>query len=50
MSAFAGPSGVPPLVGIVGSQGAFGRWLARFLRERMGVQVIGRDPAGDTAL
>jgi prephenate dehydrogenase len=44
MSAFAGPSGVPPLVGIVGSQGAFGRWLARFLRERMGVQVIGRDP------
>jgi prephenate dehydrogenase len=50
MSAFAGPSGVPPVVGIVGSQGAFGRWLARFLRERMGVQVIGRDPAGDTAL
>ena len=50
MNAFAGPSGTPPVVGIVGSQGAFGRWLARFLRERMGLQVIGRDPAGDTAL
>ena len=50
MSAFAGPSGVPPVVGIVGSQGAFGRWLARFFRERMGVQVIGHDPAGDSAL
>ena len=50
MSAAPGPSGVPPVVGIVGSQGAFGRWMARFLRERMGLQVIGHDPAGDTAL
>ena len=50
MTVALGPSGVPPVVGIVGSQGAFGRWLARFLRERMGVRVIGRDPVGDTAL
>ncbi|MET0289111.1 MAG: prephenate dehydrogenase [Pseudoxanthomonas sp.] len=34
-----------PVVGIVGSQGAYGRWLGRFLSERMGLQVIGRDPA-----
>ena len=40
----------PPVVGIVGSRGAFGAWLARFYRERMGLTVIGRDPAGDTAL
>jgi prephenate dehydrogenase len=39
-----------PVVGIVGSQGAYGRWLGRFLAERMGLTVIGRDPAGDTAL
>jgi prephenate dehydrogenase len=39
-----------PIVGIVGSRGAYGRWLARFFRERMGLQVVGRDPAGDTAL
>ena len=50
MTVAVGPSGVPPVVGIVGSQGAFGRWLTRFLRERMGLQVIGRDPNGDTAL
>lgn len=40
-----------PVVGIVGSQGAYGRWLARFFRERMGLDVLGRDPpAGDTTL
>ena len=50
MSALPGPDGKPPVVGIVGIGGAFGRWLAQFLRTRMGVQVIGRDPAGDTAL
>ena len=50
MTVAVGPTGAPPVVGIVGSQGAFGRWLARFLGQRMGVQVIGRDPAGDTAL
>lgn len=39
-----------PVVGIVGSRGAYGRWLARFFRERMGLEVLGRDPAGDTAV
>ena len=50
MSAAPGPSGVPPVIGIVGRQGAFGRWIARFFREQMRLQVIGRDPIGDTAL
>lgn len=39
-----------PIIGLVGSQGAYGRWLRRFFSERMGLQVIGRDPTGDTAL
>lgn len=39
-----------PVVGIVGSRGAYGRWLTRFFRERMRLEVIGRDPAGDDAL
>ena len=39
-----------PVIGIVGSQGAFGRWLQQFFSRRMGLQVIGRDPHGDTAL
>jgi len=39
-----------PVIGIVGSRGAYGLWLAQFFRERMGLQVIGRDMAGDTAL
>ena len=33
------------VVGIVGSAGAYGRWLARFFSERMQLQVIGHDPA-----
>lgn len=37
-----------PVIGIVGSAGAYGRWLARFLRERMNLEVIGHDP-GDAA-
>ena len=45
-----GPDGRPPVVGIVGNAGAYGRWLTTFFRERMGLQVIGRDPAGDTDL
>jgi len=36
---------VRPLVGIVGSAGAYGRWLQRFLEQRMGLEVIGHDPA-----
>lgn len=39
-----------PVIGIVGSRGAYGLWLAQFFRERMGLEVIGRDMAGDTAL
>lgn len=34
-----------PLIGIVGSAGAYGRWLARFFSGRMGLRVIGQDPA-----
>jgi prephenate dehydrogenase len=34
-----------PLIGIVGSQGAYGRWLQRFFTERMGLVVLGHDPA-----
>ena len=33
-----------PVIGIVGSEGAYGRWLSRFFRERMGLSVLGRDP------
>jgi len=39
-----------PTVGIVGSAGAYGRWLTRFLRERMGLDVVGHDPADPTSL
>ncbi|HDS0950403.1 TPA: prephenate dehydrogenase [Stenotrophomonas maltophilia] len=35
----------PRTVGIVGSAGAYGRWLSRFFREHMQLQVIGHDPA-----
>lgn len=34
-----------PLIGIVGSAGAYGRWLRAFFRARMGLEVIGHDPA-----
>ncbi|MHC1479695.1 prephenate dehydrogenase [Frateuria aurantia] len=39
-----------PVIGIVGSQGAYGRWLGQFFSQRLGLQVLGRDPAGDEAL
>lgn len=39
-----------PRIGLVGSQGAYGRWLRRFFEERMGLHVVGRDPHGDTVL
>lgn len=39
-----------PVIGIVGSAGAYGRWLARFFSERMGLQVIGRDPAAENCI
>ncbi len=34
-----------PVIGIVGSEGAYGRWLRRFFQDRMGLRVVGRDPA-----
>ena len=33
-----------PRIGIVGSAGAYGRWLRRFFVERMGLDVLGSDP------
>lgn len=36
-------------VGIVGSAGAYGRWLAQFFVERMGCRVLGCDPADPAA-
>lgn len=39
-----------PVVGIVGSAGAYGRWLTHFLHERMQLEVIGRDPADPASL
>jgi len=33
-----------PVVGIVGSGGAYGRWLRGFFQSRMGLEVIGHDP------
>lgn len=33
-----------PLIGIVGSGGAYGLWLRRFFETRMGLEVIGHDP------
>lgn len=34
-----------PVVGIIGSEGAYGRWLRRFFETRMRLQVLGHDPA-----
>jgi prephenate dehydrogenase len=39
-----------PRIGLVGSQGSYGRWLRAFFEQRMGLRVFGRDPSGDTAL
>jgi prephenate dehydrogenase len=38
-----------PVIGIVGSEGAYGRWLRRFFAERMGLRVLGHDPASPTS-
>lgn len=34
-----------PVIGIIGSEGAYGRWLRRFFEERMRLRVLGHDPA-----
>ncbi len=34
-----------PVIGIVGSEGDYGRWLRRFFEQRMGLTVLGHDPA-----
>jgi prephenate dehydrogenase len=34
-----------PTIGIVGSAGAYGRWLRGFFESRMGLAVLGHDPA-----
>ena len=39
-----------PRIGLVGSQGSYGRWLRRFFEQRMGLPVLGRDPCGEVAL
>ncbi len=36
---------VPQIIGIVGSAGAYGQWLRGFFQSRMGLQVLGHDPA-----
>ncbi len=42
MSAALAP--MAPVIGIVGSGGAYGRWLRGFFQSRMGLEVIGHDP------
>ncbi len=39
-----------PVVGIVGSAGAYGRWLTQFLSRQMGLDVIGHDPVAPESL
>ncbi len=39
-----------PVIGIVGSEGAYGRWLRAFFQDAMGLAVIGRDPAAADCL
>ncbi len=39
------PDHARPVIGIVGSAGAYGRWLRRFFVERMGLAVLGHDPS-----
>lgn len=34
-----------PVIGLVGSAGAYGRWLRRFFEDRMELAVLGHDPA-----
>lgn len=41
---------VRPVVGIVGSAGAYGRWLDQFFRSTMGLNTLGHDPADPDSL
>lgn len=34
-----------PVIGLVGSEGAYGRWLRRFFETQMALEVLGHDPA-----
>ena len=33
-----------PTIGLIGSEGSYGRWLRRFFETRMGLAVLGSDP------
>jgi prephenate dehydrogenase len=35
---------VRPVLGIVGSEGAYGRWMRTFFEQRMALRVLGHDP------
>src|SRR5688572_28353361 len=39
-----------PVIGVVGVEGAYGRWLRRFFVEGMGLEAVGRDPAAADSL
>lgn len=39
-----------PVIGIVGSAGAYGRWIGRVVHERLGWRVLGSDPADPQSL
>ena len=39
-----------PVVGVLGSAGAYGRWMTRFFGEHMGLRVLGHDPADPASL
>jgi len=45
LNAHAGQPASHPVIGIVGSAGAYGVWLRRFFEQRMGLRVLGHDPA-----
>jgi len=45
-----GARAASPRVGIVGSAGAYGRWLRQFFHARMGLEVIGHDPADPASI
>jgi len=44
------PPPAAPVIGIVGSAGAYGRWLRRFFSDEMMLEVLGHDPADAASL